>query len=88
MKRPMICTLIAAAFVAGPFLAGCETEETISRDSQTKVKDDGTVVKKEEKVTENADGSVTKTESRSVDKPDNDKDGDGASIKVDVDKKD
>ena len=88
MKRPLYCALFAAAFAAAPFLAGCETEETISRDSQTKVKDDGTVVKKEEKVTENPDGSVTKTESRSVDKPDNDNDRDGASINVDVDKKD
>ena len=86
MNRPMIGALIAAAFAAAPFLAGCE--DTVSKETQTKVKDDGTVVKKEEKVTENPDGSVTKTESRSVDKPDNDKDNDGGSIKVDVDKKD
>ena len=86
MKRPMICAMFAAAFVGGPFLAGCE--ETVSKETQTKVKDDGTVVKKEQKVTENSDGTVTKTESRSVDKPDNDNDRDGASIKVDVDKKD
>ena len=86
MKRPMIRALVAAAFIAVPFLAGCE--DTVSKETQTKVKDDGTVVKKEQKVTENSDGTVTKTESRSVDKPDNDKDRDGASIKVDVDKKD
>lgn len=85
MKRSMYC-VFAAALAAGPFVAGCE--ETVSRESQTKVKDDGTVVKKESKVTENSDGTVTKSESRKVDRPDNDNDRDGASIKVDVDKKD
>ena len=84
MNRPLTCLALAAALAAGPFLVGCE--ETVSKTEQTKVKDDGTVVKKEQKVTENPDGSVTKTERKSVDKPDND--GDGASIKVDVDKKD
>lgn len=84
MNRKLTCALLAAAFTAGPLLVGCD--DTVSKTSETKVKDDGTVVKKEQKVTENADGSVTKTESRSVDKPDNDKDG--ASIKIDVDKKD
>ena len=83
MNRPM-CIALVAALVGGPFLAGCE--DTVSKTETTKVKDDGTVVKKEQKVTENPDGSVTKTERKSVDKPDND--GDGASIKIDVDKKD
>ena len=86
MNRKLYTALFAAAFTAGPFLVGCE--ETVSKETQTKVKDDGTVIKKEEKVTEGPDGTVTKTESRSVDKPDKDRDGDGASIKVDVDKKD
>ena len=85
MTRGITCALLAAAIGAGPFLLGCE--ETVSRESTTKVKDDGTVVKKEEKVTKGDDGSVTKTETKSVDKPDNDNDDkDGASIKVDVDK--
>ena len=83
MNRTITCALFAAAIGAGPFVVGCE--ETVSRESTTKVKDDGTVVKKEEKVTKGDDGSVTKTETKSVDKPDND-DKDGASIKVDVDK--
>ena len=86
MNRMLSITLVAAAMTGGSFLVGC-TEET-SRETQTKVKDDGTVVKKEQKTTESSDGTVTKTETRSVDKPDTDKDRDGASLKVDVDKKD
>lgn len=78
----LYCTVVATALAATPFLGGCE--ETVSKETQTKVKDDGTVIKKEQKVTEGADGTVTKTETKKVDKPDND----GASIKVDVDKKD
>ena len=33
------------------------------------MKDDGTVVKEQTKTTENADGTVTKTEEKKVDKP-------------------
>ena len=83
MNRLLSTTLVAGALFAGAMVVGCD--DTVSRTSETKVKDDGTVVKKDQKVTENADGSVTKTEKKSVDKPDNDRDG--ASIKVDVDKK-
>ena len=86
MNRLLSSSVLVLALAGGPFLVGCE--ETTSRETQTKVKDDGTVVKKEEKTTEGADGSVTKTESRTVDKPDNDNDRDGASLKVDVDKND
>jgi hypothetical protein len=82
MNRPLSCIAIAAALVGGPFLVGCE--DTVSKTETTKVKDDGTVVKKEQKVTENSDGTVTRTEKKSVDKPDTDRD---ATIKVDVDKK-
>jgi hypothetical protein len=82
MNRKIYCTLFAAALTAGPFLAGCE--ETVSKETQTKVKDDGTVIKKEDTVTKSSDGTVTHTESKKVDKNNNDRDG--ASIKVDVDK--
>ena len=55
----------------------------MSKTETTKVKSDGTVEKRESKVTENSDGSVTRTESKKVDRPgDND-----ATIKVDVNKK-
>ena len=81
MNRLLFTTLVAGALLAGGFVVGCD--DTVSKTSETKVKDDGTVVKKEQKVTENADGSVTKTESKKVDRPgDND-----TTIKVDVDKK-
>jgi hypothetical protein len=82
MNRPLTCIAIVAALAGGPLLVGCE--DTVSKTETTKVKDDGTVVKKEQKVTEGPDGTVTKTEKKSVDKPDNDGD---ATIKVDVDKK-
>jgi hypothetical protein len=81
MNRLLSTTLVAGALLAGGFVVGCD--DTVSKTSETKVKDDGTVVKKEQKVTENADGSVTKTESKKVDRP-GDKD---TTIKVDVDKK-
>lgn len=83
MSRFLSTTLLAGALLSGGFVVGCD--ETTSRESQTKVKDDGTVIRKEEKVTKSSDGTVTHTESKKVDRPDNDHDG--ASIKVDVDKK-
>ena len=82
MNRTLHSIVIASALVAGPFLVGCE--DTVSRESTTRVKDDGTVIKKEEKVTEGSDGSVTKTETKKVDRPDADRDVD---VKIDVDKK-
>jgi hypothetical protein len=81
MNRPLYCAIVAAALAGGPFLAGCEKE--VSKTETTKVKDDGTVIKRESKTTEGSDGTVTKTETKKVDRPgDND-----ATIKVDVDKK-
>jgi hypothetical protein len=82
-NRLLSSTLLAGALLAGAFVVGCD--DTKSHTTETKVKDDGTVVKKEDKVTQNADGTVTHTEKKSVDKPD--KDTGGAAIKVDVDKK-
>lgn len=84
MNRLLSLAIVAAVMTGGSFLVGCE--ETTSRETQTKVKDDGTVVTKEQKTTEGSDGSVTTTEKKTVDKPDDD--NDGGSIKVDVDKKD
>ena len=81
MNRPLYCGLVAVALAAGSFLGGCDRD--VSKTETTKVKSDGTVVKKEQKVTENSDGSVTKTESQKVDRPG----GNDATIKVDVNKK-
>ena len=81
MNRPLYCALVAAALAAGSFAGGCERD--VSKTETTKVKSDGTVEKRESKVTENSDGTVTRTDSKKVDRPgDND-----ASIKVDVNKK-
>ena len=47
--------------------AGCE--RTVSKTEDTHVSSDGTVKTKEKKVTENPDGTVTKTETKKEDKP-------------------
>ena len=78
MRRALFCAVTAVAFA---LMVGCE--DTVSKHQETKVKDDGTVVKKEEKVTRNSDGTVTKTNSVDVDKPSND----GKDVKIKVDTK-
>ena len=79
----VVATWLAGALFAGAMVVGCD--DTVSHQSETKVKDNGTVVKKDDKVTRNADGTTTHTETKSVDKTATDHDG--AAIKVDVDKK-
>jgi hypothetical protein len=66
MNRLMLTAVILLGFAGGPMLVGCDTVE---HSKSTEVKDDGTVVKKETKTQENADGSVTKTEKKDVDHP-------------------
>ena len=67
MRKFLSITLLSSIGLCGaPFIVGCDTVE---HSKSTEVKNDGTVVKKETKTTENADGSVTKTESKDVDKP-------------------
>jgi hypothetical protein len=83
MNRLLSSTLLTGALFAGAMVVGCD--DTVSHQSETKVKDNGTVVKKDDKVTRNADGTTTHTETKSVDKTATDHDG--AAIKVDVDKK-
>ena len=78
MRRALFCAVTAVSFA---LMVGCE--DTVSKHSETKVKDDGTVIKKEDKVTRNADGSVTRTQSTDVDKPANDNDKE-VKIKVDT----
>ncbi len=67
MRRLMSVSLLSLCFVGAPLLVGCD--DTVEETKSVDVKDDGTVVREQEKVTENADGSVTKTESKNVDKP-------------------
>ena len=67
MRRFVILSLMTASFAGTPlFVGGCDTTE---HSKSTEVKDDGTVVKKETKTTSNPDGSVTKTDSKDVEKP-------------------
>ena len=66
MRRFIATPLILASLAGVPMFAGCDTVE---HEKKVDVKDDGTDVKEETKVTENADGSVTKTEKKDVDKP-------------------
>jgi hypothetical protein len=80
MRRALFCAVTAASFALAPFMMGCE--DTVSKHEEKSVKSDGTVVKKEEKVTRNADGSLNKTQSVDVDKPSNDTNKD-VHIKVD-----
>ena len=69
MKRFLSIALMSGIGLCGaPLLVGCDTTE---HTKSTEVKNDGTVVKKETKTTENVDGSVTKTEKKDVDKPGN-----------------
>ena len=63
IATPLILALVAAA----PMLNGCE--ETVDQEKSVDVKDDGTVVTEEEKVTETPSGDVTKTQTKEVDKP-------------------
>ena len=67
--RRFATTPLLFAFALSPLAfttGGCDTTE---EHKKVEVKDDGTVVKEQTKTTENADGSVTKTEEKKVDKP-------------------
>ena len=65
MKQIKLLVLVALG--SSLFITGCD--RTVSKTEETKVKSDGTVESKEKKVTENPDGSVTKTETKKTDKP-------------------
>ena len=59
---------VALGMMAGvAMIAGCEEE--ISREEQVEVKKDGTVVREKEVVTEEADGTIKKEQSKEVDRP-------------------
>ena len=67
MKKNSIFMLIVLTLVGVPAaIIGCDTTEETKK---VDVKDDGTVVKEKTKTTENADGSVTKTQEKKVDHP-------------------
>lgn len=68
MVRQLLKTAAVAGALVLPFAVGCD--RTVSEEREVKVKEDGTVIRETEKVTEEADGTVTKTESKEVDRPD------------------
>jgi hypothetical protein len=60
--------LAAMSALALSFLTtGCD--RTVSESEQTKVKNDGTVESKDKKVVQHPDGTVTKEEKKTTDKP-------------------
>ena len=63
MKTHKIAIMAATSVLGLSFLtAGCD--RTISKTESEKVKDNGTVEKKEKSVTESPDGTVTKKEEK------------------------
>lgn len=65
--RYSLIAMLALSLAAVPALVGCE--DTLEHEKSVDVKDDGTVVTKEKKVTEGPSGEITKTESKDVDRP-------------------
>jgi len=67
MRRyPLVLPLCASMLASAPLLVGCD--QTVEHERKVDVKDDGTVVREEKKVTESPGGDVTRTETKSVDK--------------------
>jgi hypothetical protein len=60
--------LLALSLAAAPALIGCD--DTLEHEKKVDVKDDGTVVTKEHKVTQSPDGTVKETETKDVDEVD------------------
>jgi hypothetical protein len=69
MSRFIIPFVSAIPLMGLPLVVGCDRE--VATEREVNVKDDGTIVKEETKVTEDAEGDLTKTETKSVDKPAN-----------------
>ena len=68
MNHRKLITLATMAALGLSFLTvGCA--HTISRTEQTRVRSNGTVESKEQKVTESPDGTITRTETKRIDRP-------------------
>ena len=65
MRRYLISSLLAVSFVGMPVIVGCERE--LSHEKKVESTPSGTTVK-EKKTVENPDGSITKTETKDVNK--------------------
>jgi hypothetical protein len=67
MRRIVSVGLLTVAMAGLPAIVGCERE--VAHQHTEDVKSDGTAVTKDTKVTKNADGSVTKTQTKDVNNP-------------------
>jgi hypothetical protein len=65
--RKVLASTAIVALGLSVLTVGCERE--VAHTEDTKVKSDGTAQTKEKTVTENPDGTVTKTETKKTDKP-------------------
>jgi len=65
MRRYLISSALAVSFVGMPLFVGCERE--LAHEKKVESTPSGTKVE-EKKTVENADGSVTKTETKDVNK--------------------
>jgi hypothetical protein len=65
MRRYFISSLLAVSFIGMPLFVGCERE--LSHEKKVESTPSGTKVE-EKKTVENPDGSITKTETKDVQK--------------------
>ena len=69
MKARILAVILGASAMGLPMLAGCDRE--VAHDETVKTKPDGTAVHDETTVKKQSDGTVVKTQEKSVDKPAN-----------------
>ncbi len=66
MRRILAGLLMGACVLPVPIMVGCDRE--VEHKRSVEVKDDGTTVTHDKKVTEGPDGTVKKTEEKTVDR--------------------
>ena len=71
-KRGMVSSMLVLSALGFSLLVGCESGETVRQDREVRTRDDGTKVIREDKVVRQSDGTTVKTETRKVDRPDDD----------------
>ena len=71
-KRQIARSMFILPALGLSVLVGCESGETVRQDREVRTRDDGTKVIREDKVVRQSDGTTVKTETRKVDRPDDD----------------
>jgi hypothetical protein len=69
MKQTRKLAVLGMISVLGLSFLTTGCARTLSRTEQTKVRSDGTMESKERTITENPDGTITKTEKRTTERP-------------------